>query len=178
MWAALLTSVWYAAATIIAARRSAGGARWLLFGSLPILWITLCATAGFLATTLSMDARWTLGACALITCALAVRSPETGLRLTRPRWSLSPERVAGAVALACAVTVLAYGRVVEPWGGWDAVFTWVLRGRFLFLDGERWTNAFSPDLALLHPDYPPSWAGLWRRSGGSMVTQPLRSSAA
>jgi hypothetical protein len=59
---------------------------------------------------------------------------------------------ATAVLLAsCRFVLMA---VREPHGDWDAWAIWNLRARFLYLGGERWTDAFSPALSATHPGYP------------------------
>jgi len=53
---------------------------------------------------------------------------------------------------AAVVFVLASLR--DPHGIADAVSIWNLRARLLFDNGVHWRNAFAPELAITHPDYP------------------------
>lgn len=144
--------------------------RLLALGTLPAGWISLLAMAGWMQTCFGLPARGTVGG-ALVLLIVAVvallrrpaREPPTARRgdpVTSAALVLAAMLFGGAAAIAARL---------EPWGGWDAMFTWVLRGKFFHDGGDLWRNTFSNDLALLHPDYPPllGWglAALWSVSG-------------
>ena len=171
MYGQVLTVVWHVLAAWTLCRRAPESVRLFAIGTLPAVWITACSLAGFLQTATGINAAWTLGIVAIISFAACAQrgsadEPKTQDSVGTRLWALPTLWCAAA-----ACVVLIYGRLVEPWGGWDAMFTWVLRGRFFFEGGTHWSNTFSNDLALLHPDYPPmlGWAisALWTLDGRS-----------
>ena len=164
-----LTLIFYGTSfLLVTRRRSTVSARLLAVGALPAIWISICAVAGLLDTCLGLSPLIVL---ASVVVGLVVYTART------PRATVAPQRLhlgwygwtALGISGAFALAVAAHAHWVEPWGGWDTLFTWVMRARFFSIGGSQWHNAFSNDLALLHPDYPPmlSWAlhALWRVDG-------------
>ena len=81
------------------------------------------------------------------------RSSAALTAATRPaiRWTLGATLVAALSAATARVLVVV---LQQPHGGWDAWAVWNLRARFLFRGGAQWRDAFAPQLAWSHPDYP------------------------
>ncbi len=169
MLSLLMTLIFYGAGCIAVAGRCPDlPSRLLGIGALPAAWISLCGIAGLLNTLLGLPPL-----VVLIPANLLVVVAASKKRPTRPSW-LQIKGLALAtwpylICMLCASIVAVQSHQLEPWGGWDSLFTWVLRARFFFVGGADWKNAFSNDLALLHPDYPPllGWAlhALWRVDG-------------
>jgi len=67
-----------------------------------------------------------------------------------PRWA------SALVVLACVAAAVPFvlATLRDPHGIADAVSIWNLRARLLFDSGVHWRNAFAPELAITHPDYP------------------------
>lgn len=170
MVAGAFTIGFHALAAVVVRRRVDFRLLLLSLGTLPFAWITLCGLAGLADTLLGLPPLWSLGAVLALLCVAVVVSARSDLQqLSRP--SISPvSATALLIASGIAAAIAIRAQRLEPWGGWDAMFTWVLRGRFFFAGGDLWRNTFSNDLALLHPDYPPllGWAlhALWRLDGG------------
>lgn len=57
-------------------------------------------------------------------------------------------------ATACAIGSFVLASCKAPHGVADAIGIWNLRARLLFGSGEAWPQAFAPELAITHPDYP------------------------
>ncbi|MFH1300982.1 MAG: hypothetical protein ABIK07_07955 [Planctomycetota bacterium] len=158
MVALLLTLLFYSLTGLIVRGRVPQPARLLAWGSLPIVWASVLALAGLLETLLSIPALITLPLlfCGLIWFAFQQRDKFKAISFVFPPvtfWILFAFFL-GEFLIAAQV----HQRV--PWGSWDPMFTWITRARFLVDGGDLWTQGFSNDLALLHPDYPPlfSWA--------------------
>lgn len=73
--------------------------------------------------------------------------------------------------------VFAWWSARFPGGGWDGWAIWNQRGRFLYLAGSSWRNAFSPALSWSHTDYPlllpASMARAWRDIGHETTLVPI-----
>jgi hypothetical protein len=73
----------------------------------------------------------------------------------------------GAAAFAMAALLLAgalHGAAdTNPQGNWDAWAVWNLRAKFLAAPGE-WRGAVSPEIARMHPEYPPLWPAVVARA--------------
>ncbi|TWU08990.1 hypothetical protein CA54_42300 [Symmachiella macrocystis] len=163
-----LTIVFYLAAIIIVRRRCEPHSQILTLGILPMVWISLLSLAGLFETLVGLPATVTLAMIAIAVVVLAGREFRSGGGgFPRPADWVSVVCLTGFAAVA--VGIAAYAHRFEPWGGIDSMYTWQLRARFLFDVNGPWTNGFSNDLALLHPDYPPmySWAlsALWSLDG-------------
>jgi hypothetical protein len=158
-----------ALAITVVLRRCTPGSQGLLAGTLPILWITLCALAGVLSTLAGVSPQVTLGLAIGALFVLACLPKKENWHFRRPGLSDLPAVLGIGCALGCAFAVCRQAQTLEPWGSWDTMFTWVLRARFLDCGSTAWVNTFSNDLALLHPDYPPllAWAllALWQLDG-------------
>ncbi|WP_010588265.1 hypothetical protein [Schlesneria paludicola] len=169
MFSCALTLIFYAAGCLLLMKRSsAWSTRLLAIGGLPAVWISICASAGLLDTLLGLPPWLTLG---LVVVASIVKSAKTTSVTAKPSVSAFNWLSCAALVVAgvCFIALAAYAHSTDPWGGWDTLFTWIMRARFFSLGGSQWNNTFSNDLALLHPDYPPmlSWAlhALWRVDG-------------
>tara|TARA_R110002111_G_scaffold227346_1_gene288856 strand:+ start:120265 stop:122124 length:1860 start_codon:yes stop_codon:yes gene_type:complete len=167
MVALLLTLLFYSLMGLIVWGRVPQPARLLAWGSLPIVWVSVLALAGLLETLFSIPAFISLPAlfCRLIWFVFQHRGKFKSISFVFPPvtfWILFAFFL-GEFLIAAQV----HQRV--PWGSWDPMFTWITRARFLVDGGDLWTQGFSNDLALLHPDYPPlfSWAlvPLWSLDG-------------
>ncbi|WP_339907074.1 hypothetical protein [Symmachiella dynata] len=168
MLSTALTILFYLAAILIVRRRCEPHSQSLTLGILPMVWISLLSLAGLLETLVGLPSTVTLAIIAIVVVALAgreFRSGEGGF--PRPADWVSVICLTGFAVVA--VGIAAYAHRLEAWGGIDSMYTWQLRARFLFDAVGPWTNGFSNDLALLHPDYPPmfSWAlsALWSLEG-------------
>lgn len=168
MYSLLLTLIFYIIAGLIVYGRFPKQARLLAWGSLPIVWVSVLALLGLLETLLSIP---TLITIALLFCGLIwslFRFHRNDFRSI----SRTPTSVTFWILLAFLIGEFIIASLVHsrvPWGSWDPMFTWIMRARFLVDGGDLWTQGFSKDLALLHPDYPPlfSWAlvPLWNLEG-------------
>jgi len=153
----------------IVLRRCPPASQGLLAGTLPILWITLCALAGVLSTLAGLPPRITLAIAIGVLFILACLPQKETWHFRWPDRTELPAVLGIGCALGFAFFVCRQAQELEPWGSWDTMFTWVLRARFLDCGSEAWVNTFSNDLALLHPDYPPllAWAllAMWQLDG-------------
>lgn len=142
--------------------------RIIFIGSSPIAWLAFLGLAGLLDTLLGIPAWFSVWGTLAVAIFAVIRNRQNlqSALLTNDTWYPG---VAVCVFGLCAIATGLRMHLIEPYGGWDAIFTWVLRARFFLLGGNQWSNAFSIDLALLHPDYPPllGWAlyALWRVDG-------------
>ena len=177
MLAAVVTLSFYGTATTAVFRRCPADLRLLSLGTLPAFWISLCGIAGLLDTILGLPAWCLLGVAIAILTFAGVSGGRPGAsssvvvdranvkQTCLPWW----EVCTWLFVISCAVDVGFRAQQLDPWGSWDAMFTWVLRGRYFLSGQSQWRNVFSEDLALLHPDYPPllGWAlsSLWRMDG-------------
>ncbi|MAX37427.1 hypothetical protein [Gimesia sp.] len=164
----IITLLFYSIAGLIVFRRVPAAARLLTWGSLPIAWVSLLGISGLLQTLLGLSSLIPLLLlfAGMLYYLFRMQTVEK-LPVSLPSpvlWILLL-----TVLAECGVSVLVHTRV--PWGSWDPMFTWIMRARFLVDGGAMWTQGFSNDLALLHPDYPPlfSWAlvPLWSLDGSS-----------
>jgi hypothetical protein len=96
----------------------------------------------------------------------------------------SPGRGAGheitlvvTLAFACAAATYVVKSAERPHGAWDAWAIWNLRARFLFRGGDHWLDAFHPDVAWSHTDYPlllgAFVARSWWMLGGETTRVPV-----
>lgn len=168
MYSLLLTLIFYGLAGLIVFWCVPKRLRLLAWGSLPIVWVSFLALAGLLETLLYVPSFISLLIlfCGLI--ALVLRNYRNNLRTVL----FAPPSVTFWILLAFLISefiIAVQVHMLIPWGSWDPMFTWILRARFLVDGGDLWTQGFSNDLALLHPDYPPlfSWAlvPLWSLDG-------------
>lgn len=168
MLSIVLTVAFYLAAIVIVCRRCESKGQALAIGTLPAIWISLLSLAGLFETLMGLPATFSIVAVVLASLVVAGRDLRSGQWLCRrPTGWISLLSLAGFTAAVVGTTAWVYH--LDRWGGHDAMYTWVLRARFLFDENGRWINGFSNDLALLHPDYPPmfSWAlsALWSLEG-------------
>lgn len=168
MYSFLLTLLFYFIAGLIVFRCVPKQFHLLAWGSLPIIWTSLLALTGLFETLLSLPSIISL---LILFCGLSffvLRKDQNDLRTI----SFAPPAVTFWILLTFLLgefLIAIQVHLLVPWGSWDPMFTWVLRARFLVDGGNLWTQGFSNDLALLHPDYPPlfSWAlvPLWSLDG-------------
>ena len=168
MYSLLLTLLFYCLVGLIVYWTVPKHVRLLAWGSLPIVWASVLALAGLLETLLFLPALLSLFTlfCGLI--MLIFRKYQSNSKAI----SFVSPPVTFWILLAFLIGEFIIASLVQmrvPWGSWDPMFTWILRARFLVEGGDLWTQGFSNDLALLHPDYPPlfSWAlvPLWGLDG-------------
>jgi hypothetical protein len=88
--------------------------------------------------------------------AMAILWKRSGPQLDWAPGPAAPKYLTGLFVLAAAigVTVFVVYSLTKPHGEWDAWSIWNLRARFLVRGGQFWKDAFSPQLAWSHPDYP------------------------
>ncbi len=88
--------------------------------------------------------------------ALAILSKRSGPEFEWAPGPEAPKYLSGLLlaAVAVGVTVFVVYSMNKPHGEWDAWSIWNLRARFLLRGGQFWKDAFSPQLAWSHPDYP------------------------
>ncbi len=177
--AAFLTMAAYLGGILLVLTRVPVSWRLPAVGTLPIVWISLCSLAGALETFSGIHPAWSLGPMiALLWLAVLVTVIRRRSGKLRPvtvesdssaRWITLPSASGLLISLIISAFVMAEAVRLEPWGSWDSIFTWVIRARFFVFGGDEWSNTFSHDLALLHPDYPPllGWAlaALWQLDG-------------
>lgn len=168
MYSLFLTLLFYSLAGLIVLWRVPKPARLLVWGSLPIVWVSVLALAGLLETLVSLPSLITLLILfsGLIWFVLQKhRGDFKAISFVRP--SVTFWILLAFLLGEFLIATLVHTRV--PWGSWDPMFTWIMRARFLVDGGDLWRQGFSTDLAVLHPDYPPlfSWAlvPLWSLDG-------------
>lgn len=164
----ILTVLFYLAAGLLVSIICPKSIRMLAWGSLPITWVSILAILGLLETLCYLPSSVVL---VLLTAGFVVwlpwkyRKEFSNFSLEKP----SVQAIVVCIFIAAAFFLAYQVHTTVPWGSWDPMFTWIMRARFLVDGGSQWTNGFSNDLALLHPDYPPmfSWAlvPLWGLDG-------------
>lgn len=171
-----MTLLFYSLAIVAIRRRCSRDYQLLAVGTLPAAWISICGICGLLNTVVGIPI-WVTLVVLMIACLAAVSTPRLKSEPQEPAEPLNLgsrsisrlEFLPWLYVAGCAFFVAFKVQQLEPRGSWDTLFTWVLRARFFLLAGDHWKNAFSDDLALLHPDYPPllGWAlsSLWRIDG-------------
>ncbi|HEX5052379.1 MAG TPA: glycosyltransferase family 39 protein [Planctomycetota bacterium] len=84
----------------------------------------------------------------------------------RPRaWGMN---VLVLVAAGCAMGSFVLATLRDPHGVADALGIWNLRARLLFDSGATWRQAFAPEIAVTHPDYPLLLPGFVARTWESL----------
>ncbi len=130
-----ITLLFFILTGLIALRLVPEQGRLLAWGSLPIVWISVLAVAGLVETVLLIPSIIPLS---VLFCGMIYYLFQQPRKWPRPvSLSVLPAEFWMLFLYFLGVALVAYQvHLRAPLGGWDTLFTWVLRARFL-VEGGR-----------------------------------------
>lgn len=94
------------------------------------------------------------GTCLLLRRERRGVDPVPRATSARPSLPVALLSLLGVIALGCAVYTSVCTGLSAPFGFWDALASWNLKARFLFLDAQHWEHCVSDNRVVAGADYP------------------------